>query len=204
MVEQEFKNNPHIHILNSTEIINGIGGTMGMCDLHYTTLFDIGTPEKLKKWRKNWFDGKNWHFKTKDWKVGYKINPIAFSEYEKSKLMEIVKQQPKIVMTHFAPIELGVQRWAENSTSTCFFYFDGKKFLDELDHETWWFCGHIHAIGHCDYINAKGQTIHIWALPQGYPGENPYVEGAFELRLEDGKYQGHNVLYTLVNRKFEI
>ena len=204
-IKEMFKNDEHVHILDG-DVLNDIGGTMGMCDFHYTTNYDLGIPFKIKEWQKKWYDGRVWHIKTPEWHSGYKINPIAILESEKSKLDKIIEQQPKIIMTHFCPIELGTQREYENASSTAFFYFEAKSFLDKLDHETWWFCGHIHAFGQCDYVNANGHTIHIYARPQGYPGENPYVEGAFETIYDETshKYCGRSNVYTLNNRKFKL
>lgn len=202
-VINDFKNDEHVHILNG-DVINDIGGTMGMCDFHFTTMFDLGISYKISQWQKKWYDGKVWHIKTPEWHSGYKINPIAILEHEKQKIDNIIKKQPKIIMTHFCPYELGVAREFERSSSTAFFYFDAKKFLDQLDHETWWFCGHIHNIGHCDYINEKGHTIHIWAMPNGYPGENPYCMGAFEKTIVGNDYTMTVKNYLKTDRTFEI
>lgn len=205
-VKDMFKTDPHIHILDG-ELIDDIGGTMGMCDFHYSTNFDMGIPYKIKQWQTHWFDGKNWHIKTPEWHNGFRINPIAIWVNEKQKMLNIIKHQPKIMITHFCPMELGVQREYENSSSTSYFYFEGKELLDMFEHEAWWFCGHIHAIGQCDYVNAKGNIIHIWALPNGYPGENPYTEGTFKTMYDKtlNRYSGiSGMFYDKSNRMFKI
>lgn len=167
--KEEFKNT-NIHILDGN-IVNNIGGTMGMCDFHHTTSLDMGIPYKITQWQKHWYDGRVWHIKTPEWHSGYKINPIAIWVHEKEKMINILKNQPKVMITHFCPLELGINRIYDNSSTTAYFYFEGKELLELVDHEMWWFCGHIHTKMTCDYVNSKGVTIHICALPHGYPEE---------------------------------
>lgn len=204
-VKNEFKNDSQLHILDGN-IINGIAGTIGMCDFHYETQLDLGIQYKINKWQKSWFDGRRWHIKSPEWHNGYKINPIAIWTSEKTKMINLAMQQPKVMVTHFCPLQLGIQKEYSESESTGFFYFDGKEILDIFDHETYWFCGHIHAMSHTDYINNKGQIIHIWALPQAYPFENPYVNVSFETKLdtETGKYINYQKDYNKDNRMFTL
>lgn len=204
-VKKFLKAYPNVHLLDGN-VVDNIGGTMGMCDFHYETSFDLGTAYNIKQWQKHWFDSRTWHIKTSEWHSGYLINPIAIWVNERNKMEDIIMQQPKVMVTHFCPIELGIQREYEQSSSTTFFYFEGKKLLDLFEHEAWWFCGHIHAFGHCDYVNEKGNTIHIWAMPQAYPGENPYIEGAFECIYDSTlkKYGCCGKNYTKNDRLFNF
>lgn len=172
-VMMEFKDNPHVHIMESPEMVNNICGCMGMCDFHILPNQWVTTPSLIYKWRKEWYDGRVWRYMTSP--NGYMMNPIGIWCKYKDMMMECVKKHPKIMITHFAPIEMGVCRYFESADSTAFFYFEGKQFLDEMEDGSYWICGHVHNAFKTDYVNSKGNTIHILSMPNAYPGENPYT-----------------------------
>lgn len=158
----------NVHVLEG-EMQGDVFGCMGMCDCGHLTMFST-VESNIAKWKK-WYDGKTWKYMTAE--DGYTMNPShIFAKYRKY-LEEGVAKQPKVIMTHFCPIQMGVERIYDNNTTTCYFYFDAKQFLDELDHDTYWLCGHVHTAFKTDYVNAKGHTIHILCNPSGYPGESP-------------------------------
>ena len=191
LVCREFLNDPHVHILSTPELVNGIGGTMGMCDFSY--LPSISNKEwAINRWQ-HWYDGKAWHTKKSAWRTAYMVNPVAILDWQSDILMKIVEQQPRIILTHFIPVQAGIAREYENDACTTYFYFDGKEYFEKLDHETWWFCGHVHNKFLADYVNSKGVTIHIAALPSGYPEEAKCTpQYAMVSRWENGRIVDYN------------
>lgn len=183
--KKEFENT-NVFVLDG-DIVDGVAGTMGMCDFGHTTTLDLGVQYKIREWQRHWYDSKVWHIKTPDWHNGYKIDPMKIYQHEYDKLKSLVSKQPKIIVTHFCPLELGINREYDNSPSTAYFYFTAKDLLESFDHETWWFCGHIHTKMTCDYTNSKGVIIHICALPHGYPDEFNYSNYGYKwLNSNDG------------------
>lgn len=150
----------NVHILDG-EVINGIGGCMGMCD------FKCEAPtyglDAFTAWKRNWFDGKHWRY--------FNQEPGKIWNHYDEKMMNIVTQKPKVVVTHFVPYELGIPHDFRNDPWNYVFYFKGDKFFEELDNDTYWICGHVHGKRMADYVNSKGNVIHIICNPLGYPGE---------------------------------
>lgn len=150
----------NVHILDG-EVINGIGGCMGMCD------FKCEAPtyglDAFTAWKRNWFDGKYWRY--------FNQEPGKIWNHYDEKMMNIVTQKPKVVVTHFVPYELGIPHDFRNDPWNYVFYFKGDKFFEELDNDTYWICGHVHGKRMADYVNSKGNVIHIICNPLGYPGE---------------------------------
>lgn len=150
----------NVYILDG-EVINGIGGCMGMCD------FKCEAPtyglDAFTAWKRNWFDGKYWRY--------FNQEPGKIWNHYDEKMMNIVTQKPKVVVTHFVPYELGIPHEFRNDPWNYVFYFRGDKFFEELDNDTYWICGHVHGKRMADYVNSKGNVIHIICNPLGYPGE---------------------------------
>jgi len=169
-IKKEFKNDKHVHILDG-DIVDNIGGCMGMCDLSYTAYPSLTKITKMLVWNRDWFDGRHWNYMNNDFDKIWK-------HYD-NKMMDIVKQKPKVMVTHFCPLELGVKDIYKNDMATAFFYFEGHKYLDEMDNDSYWICGHTHTAYKKDYINSKGNTIHFICNPMGYPSEDPF-EGIFK------------------------
>lgn len=150
----------NVHLLDG-EVLNGIGGCMGMCD------FQCEAPtyglDAFTNWKRNWFDGKFWRY--------FNQEPRKIWAHYEDKLMNIVKQKPKLVVTHFVPYELGISWEYRNDPWNYVFHFKAEKFLEEMDNDTYWLCGHTHNIKRAEYINSKGNIIHIRCNPIGYPGD---------------------------------
>lgn len=149
--------------------IEGIAGCMGMCD------FQCEPPmyglDKYTLWKRNWFDGVNW--------IYFHQEPQAIWSHYESKLTDMLNRhpKPKVIVTHFAPYELGVPFDYRNSPWNYVFYFKAEKFLDMMDDDTYWICGHTHGIRKVEYVNASGNHIHLWCNPMGYIGElTEYME----------------------------
>ena len=163
---------PNVHFLDGN-IVNGIGGCMGMCD------FKCEAPayglDAHTAWKRNWYDGKYWRY--------FRQDPSAIWDYQEQSMMNIVKQKPKIMVTHFVPYEIGVPFEFRNNPWNYVFYFKGEQFLEEMENDSYWICGHVHGRRMAEYVNSKGNVIHIRCNPFGYP-------------QDDGKLLGDVIDYT--------
>ncbi len=126
---------PNVHFLDGN-IVNGIGGCMGMCD------FKCEAPtyglDAFTAWKRNWYDGKYWRY--------FRQVPSAIWNYQEQLMMNIVKQKPKIMVTHFVPYELGVPFDFRNDPWNYVFYFKGEQFFEEMENDSYWICGHVHGL----------------------------------------------------------
>jgi len=157
---------PNVHFLDGN-IVNGIGGCMGMCD------FKCEAPtyglDAFTNWKRNWYDGKHWRY--------FRQVPAAIWNYQEQLMMNIVKQKPKIMVTHFVPYELGVPFEFRVDPWNYVFYFKGEQFLEEMENDSYWICGHVHGRRMAEYVNSKGNVIHIRCNPFGYPSDYmPYCD----------------------------
>lgn len=150
----------NIHFLEG-DVINGIGGCMGMCD------FRCEPPryglDGFTSWKRHWYDGKHWRY--------FQQVPGAIWNHYDKRLTDIIGQQPKMIITHFVPYELGIPFEFRNNNWNYVFYFKGEKFFDMLENDTIWVCGHVHGCREAIYVNSKGKKIHIICNPLAYPGE---------------------------------
>lgn len=148
-------------------IRENFGGCTGFCD------FKCEQPtyglDKYTKWRRQWYDGKYMRY--------FNQEPAAIWNHYDKKMMNIVQAQPKVIMTHFVPYQLGVSFDFRNDPWNYVFYFDAEKYLEQMPDDSYWFCGHVHGRRKAEYVNSKGNRIHIWCNPLGYPGERSrYIE----------------------------
>ena len=155
---------PNVHFLEGN-VVNGIGGCMGMCD------FKCEAPryglDAFTSWNRNWYDGKYWWY--------FRQVPSAIWNHYDKMMMDIVQQKPKVMVTHFVPYELGVPFEFRNDPWNYVFYFDAEKFLDEMEDDSYWICGHVHGRRKAEYVNSKGNLIHIMCNPFGYPNDYELV-----------------------------
>lgn len=149
----------NVHILEG-RTVNGIAGCMGMCDLKCEARpgFDHRTA-----WRRTWFDGVHWRYMNQE--------PGKIWKYYDDMMERLCKAGPKVMMTHFAPFQVGVNWKYRNSNANLYFYFRGEKYLDLLTDGAIWVCGHIHDRKICNWVNSSGNHIRILCNPSGYPGE---------------------------------
>lgn len=156
----------NVHLLEG-RMLDNVAGCMGMCDFKVEP-YGYGHSKKVI-WKREWFDGEHWRY--------FNQNPDKIWEHYDKMMTELVAKQPKIMMTHFTPIEVGINFEYRLSTLNTYFYFEGQKFLDMFDHDAIWICGHVHHKKICTYVNPKGKTITILCNPNGYPGEhNVYAD----------------------------
>jgi Icc-related predicted phosphoesterase len=152
----------NVHLLDSSMVHPGIAGTMGFCDFKSTCSGDFAERMKIH-WRRNWFDGKHWRLDD--------MNPDFRWNASREAMLNTVRMQPKIMMTHYTPIQAGITFDYRNDPANAFFYFDGTEFFEELDHDTIWLCGHVHDARKAEYVNAKGFKVTILCNPSGYPSD---------------------------------
>lgn len=173
---------PHIHLLEG-DTYGPFAGCMGMCDFKAEVM--PGYEHSMSLVWRNWFDGAHWRY--------FEQHPLEIWEHYDKLMTDLVAKHPKVMITHFCPIELGVAAEYRNNMYNPMFYFNGKKYLDELDDGAIWICGHIHQFAETDYVNAKGNHIKIMARPHGYPGENSLF--GFIWDYNDGGYKSNKFTY---------
>lgn len=155
--------NSECYLLNGDRRCN-VAGCMGMCD------FQCEPPryglDPFTDWRRNWFDGKHWRY--------FNQVPGKIVNHYDEMLTRVCQKQPKVIVTHFVPYELGVPHDFRNNHWNYVFYFKGEKYFDMLENDTYWICGHVHGRRMAKIINVKGKKIHIICNPIGYPNERWY------------------------------
>lgn len=167
---------PNVHILDGQVDESGLfGGTMGVCDLGYRV--ENGEPfNALDFWSNRWFDGRLWNYRNQ-------VFPDILAR-ELENLEAVCKAKPRIVMTHYCPLQMGVAEVYRDDPVTAMFYFDAQRFLDMLDDGTVWQCGHTHNQFDTVYTAPSGNRVRIVCNPLGYPEER----NAFMLNREAGTY----------------
>ena len=185
---------PNVHLLEG-DTYGSFAGCMGMSDFKAEVMPAFAGTMPLI-WRRQWFDGCHWKY--------FNQIPLDIWDHYEKLMMELVKKQPKVMVTHFCPVELGVGWEYRNNYLNPMFYFTGKKFLDEMADGSIWICGHIHQFATAEYINDKGNKITIMARPHGYPGENS-LQG-FEWNYDDTKGRlGYNgKIYTIEDAIIDV
>ena len=158
-MQKECEKYGNVHFLNGNTV-NNIAGCMGMNDFKCEPYHYMGT--NLQRWRK-WFDCKHWKYFHND-------PDVIWRHYDKT-MTELCEKKPKIIVTHFAPYQVGVNFKYRMSNLNEMFYFNAEKYLDMLDDGAIWCCGHIHDRKYVEYYNKNGNKITILCNPFGYPGE---------------------------------
>jgi Icc-related predicted phosphoesterase len=150
--------------LLDTSMRERIAGTMGFADFKCCCP-DAAWAERSKLyWKRSWYDGKYWR--------GKDFNADSLWKAESSRMRTLCLMQPKVMVTHFTPIQLGISFDFRNDPLNALFYFDAREFLEIFDHDAYWLCGHVHEAKRAVYTNAKGFKITILCNPNGYPEES--------------------------------
>lgn len=169
---------PNLHLLeNRVEAGHGlpIGGCLGMCDWTYRHTADASMDVSKVLWKTRWFDGRHWNYMDND--------PDRLWEHYRDALSNVALQRPKIMMSHFLPVEFGMaERFVHDPHST-FFYFKGAPYLELLDHGSIYQAGHTHTAIKKEYVDSLGKSHLLLCHPVGYPTEKPYEE--YGLSKED-------------------
>lgn len=152
---------PNIHLLDG-QVIDGFGGTMGMCDFSYDGY--EGRPyDTLTMWHKDWYDGRHWNYMGQD--------PLAIWADEERKMDTISKASPKVVLTHFFPTQMGIQSQFVDTYKTAWYCFNGERFLEQLPDSTIWQAGHTHGCIDTNWVDRNGKGHRIICNTLGLPHE---------------------------------
>jgi hypothetical protein len=95
----------------------------------------------------------------------------------------LTAQRPKIMMSHFLPLEFEMSERYRQDPYSNFFYFHGAEYLENLDDGSIWQAGHTHTAIKRKYIDPLGKKHLLLCNPVGYPNENPYAE--YGIKRED-------------------
>jgi hypothetical protein len=157
---------PNVHLLDGN-VVDGFGGTMGMCDFTYDRY--EGRPyDTVGTWHNEWYDGRHWNYMGQD--------PIKIWESEKAKMDDLVKAAPKVMLTHFFPTQMGIQPQFVDTYKTAWYCFDGAKFLEQLPETTIWQAGHTHGCLDTNWVDKNGKGHRIICNTLGLPHEKfPFV-----------------------------
>ena len=121
----------------------------------------------LKLWNKFMYDSKMIFWQTN--KNFLNFNSLEFYNYQYRKLKRILKKEKNvdIVFSHIGPIAPeNMNSMFKNEPASAFYFFDGKKILEQYNHIKYWFFGHTHEHYEIDYNNTK-----IICNAYGYPHE---------------------------------
>ena len=154
--------------LLENRIAGDVAGCMGMCDFKY--IHSPAASEVLNKmlWATRWFDGRHWKYMKND-------TGRLWRHYNRA-MRTLTTQRPKIMMTHFLPLEFEMPERYRNDPCSNFFYFLGAPYLEKMDDGSIWQAGHTHIAMKREYTDAKGKRHLLLCNPVGYPEEDPYAE----------------------------
>lgn len=154
----------NVHILDGN-VVDGIGGSMGMCDLNYrcSTTANVNV---AMEWQRRWFDGRHWRYDLDHSGQWSRNDPAKIWAHEKSKMDAALSDNPKVMVTHFCPTQMGVADEYKEDYATAFFYFDGAELLAKMKPGSIWQCGHTHSTWDTEY-----NGVRIICNPLGYPDE---------------------------------
>lgn len=162
-------------MLLENRIADDIAGCMGMCDFKYMHSSAASEITNKMLWATRWFDGRHWNYMKND-------SGRLWKHYD-SVFRTLSLKRPKIMMSHFLPLEFEMPQRYRNDPCSNFFYFHGAPYLENLDDGSIWQAGHTHTAMKREFMDAKGKRHLLLCNPVGYPDENPYAE--YGLKRED-------------------
>lgn len=165
---------PNIHLLEN-RIVGGVAGCMGMCDFKYKHIPAATETTNKILWATRWFDGIHWKYMQNNTGKLWRHYDRAFRT--------LSAKRPKIMMSHFLPLEFDMPKRYKQDPCSNFFYFHGAKYLEKMDDGSIWQAGHTHIAIRREYTDPLGKKHLLLCNPVGYPEENPYVE--YGLKRED-------------------
>ncbi|SHK96308.1 metallophosphoesterase [Fibrobacter sp. UWEL] len=171
---QEAAKIPNVHLLENSAL-GGFAGCMGMCDFSYKHNPDARIEDYKLMWKVRWFDGRHWNYKGND--------VAALWAHYKSVMNDLTAARPKIMMTHFLPMEFGMAEMYLTNPNSTYFFFQGDEFLKNLDEGSIWQAGHTHSAIKRVVRDSLGKSHLLLCNPVGYPTEHPYEEN--NLKRED-------------------
>lgn len=165
---------PNIQLLEN-RIAEGVAGCMGMCDFKYKHSPAASEIANKILWATRWFDARHWKYMQND-------TGKLWRHYDRA-LRELTAQRPKIMMSHFLPLEFEMSERYRQDPYSNFFYFHGADYLENLDDGSIWQAGHTHTAIKREFTDKLGKKHLLLCNPVGYPEENPYAE--YGLKRED-------------------
>ncbi len=162
-------------MLLENRIADGIAGCMGMCDFKYMHSSAASEITNKMLWATRWFDGRHWNYMKND-------SGRLWKHYD-SVFRTLSLKRPKIMMSHFLPLEFEMPERYRSDPYSNFFYFHGAPYLENMDDGSIWQAGHTHTAMKKEFTDAKGKRHLLLCNPIGYPDENPYAE--YGLKRED-------------------
>lgn len=165
---------PNLHLLENSHIGN-VAGCLGMCDFSYKHSPDATVVNYKFLWKARWFDGRHWNYKDND--------TAALWDYYRGVMLELTAARPKVMMSHFLPMEFGMAEMYLANPNSTYFFFQGDEFLRNLDEGSIWQAGHTHSAIKRVVRDSLGKSHLLLCNPVGYPTEHPYEEN--NLRRED-------------------
>ncbi|MCQ2106593.1 MAG: metallophosphoesterase [Fibrobacter sp.] len=165
---------PNVHLLENSRIGN-VAGCLGMCDFTYRHRPDASVEEYKFLWKARWFDGRHWNYKDND--------TDALWAHYKAVMNDLTAARPKVMMTHFLPMEFGMAEMYLTNPNSTYFFFQGDEFLRNLDDGSIWQAGHTHSAIKRVVCDSLGKSHLLLCNPVGYPNEHPYEENS--LKRED-------------------
>lgn len=173
---------PNLHLLENSVAKDlpaaadlSIAGCLGMCDFTYKHRPDASIEEYKSLWKARWFDGRHWNYKDND--------TAALWAYYKGVMRDLTVGRPKVMMTHFLPMEFGMAEMYLTNANSTYFFFQGDEFLRNLDEGSIWQAGHTHSAIKRVVRDSLGKSHLLLCNPVGYPTEHPYEEN--NLKRED-------------------
>lgn len=165
---------PNLHLLENSHIGN-VAGCLGMCDFSYKHSPDATVENYKFLWKARWFDGRHWNYMDND--------TAALWDYYRGVMLELTAARPKVMMSHFLPMEFGMAEMYLANPNSTYFFFQGDEFLRNLDEGSIWQAGHTHSAIKRVVRDSLGKSHLLLCNPVGYPTEHPYEEN--NLRRED-------------------
>ncbi len=165
---------PNIQLLEN-HIAGDVAGCMGMCDFKYKHIPAATETTNKILWATRWFDGIHWKY--------MENNTNRLWRHYDSVFRKLAAQRPKIMMSHFLPLEFNMPERYKQDPCSNFFYFHGAKYLEKMDDGSIWQAGHTHTAIKREFTDKLGKKHLLLCNPVGYPEENPYAE--YGLKRED-------------------
>lgn len=156
-VADDLSGYPNVHILEGP-VEGPVGGCMGFADFMY----GYAPGAAMYYWKKNFIDARGWNY--------MRNRADAISLHYKHLVGECIAMAPKVMMTHYCPIEMGVsEQYADDPFTPCF-YFTASEYMNTGSPDLW-ICGHTHDQYDTTWVDANGRPHRILCNPLGYPSD---------------------------------
>ena len=114
---------PHLQLLEN-RIADDVAGCMGMCDFKYKHSPAASEMANKILWATRWFDARHWKY--------MQNNADKLWRHYDSVFRKLTARRPKIMMSHFLPLEFEMPERYRQDPCSNFFYFHGEEYLENL------------------------------------------------------------------------